>query len=198
MSLLGFDAIGRLALGAMPERSTTIVLRADSGAFAFTGLASAFAWTAAVQPGAVEFTGNAIAYSVSTAVSAGAFAFTVQASQFKLSLRSIEGPFEFTGFPVSDHMPRPVEAGKFAFSGGSVSFFRDFVNWLPSPQPQPPEWGEAGDASGIWTPSGGPSNAWAASGNASGVWSPSEKPSDIWTPNPNQQIPATIGTRKWH
>lgn len=94
MSLLGFDAIGRWALGAFPDTTTVTIMSADVGSFSFNGKAAAFALVSAMNAGSFSLTGNAaplISY-----IRASAAAYVVSVSSVR---------FEF-----NDHRPRYQQA----------------------------------------------------------------------------------------
>jgi hypothetical protein len=66
MSLLGFNAVGRLALGQIGQGgATTTTLIAAAGAFAVTGIAATFNITQAAGAGAYIVTGNAAPWGIS-------------------------------------------------------------------------------------------------------------------------------------
>ena len=72
MSLLGFDAIGRLAPGQLSRIGlTNTVLAATAGSFAVAGQAALFKVAQAANAGSYAITGNAAASGLNFASGAG-------------------------------------------------------------------------------------------------------------------------------
>lgn len=118
MSLLGFDALGRLALGQITRNAqTTTQLVAASGSFAFTGTSISFNVIENVAAGAYSFTGVSVAFRVAESVAPGAFAFTGVAASFKVTENVTAGSFTFTGNPIFEETFETVTPGAFTFTG---------------------------------------------------------------------------------
>jgi hypothetical protein len=104
--MLGFDALGRLALGQLPK-SSSIVLPASVGSYAVTG--------------------TAIALKVSEAASAGAYSLTGISASFKASLPPAAGAYTLTGISASFAITEAVAAGSYPLSGIAASFKTSFL-----------------------------------------------------------------------
>lgn len=99
--MLGFDAVGRLALGQLPTTATNTVLTADAGSYTITGVVSTF--------------------KVSEAATAGAYALTGVAETFKISLAPVSGAYVITGVSTTENIKEPVAAGAYVITGNAVS-----------------------------------------------------------------------------
>ena len=101
--MLGFDALGRLALAEIPESSRTDVLTAESGSYAVTGHASYGSYGEAAQSGSYVITGNA----------AG------------MALAAGSGSYALTGSDAG--ASRAVDTGSYALAGNDALFATTFV-----------------------------------------------------------------------
>jgi hypothetical protein len=137
--MLGFDALGRLALGQLPSGATTTTLVAATGTFALTGSAATFRITLATSAGAYVLTGNA-----TTPVRI---------------LNGIAGSYVLTGFAITASLTMAGASASYLVTGNAASFFRDYVNWLPS---------------------GGITSAWTASTVNSETWTPASEQAKTW------------------
>jgi hypothetical protein len=121
--MLGFDALGRLALGQVSSQTaTTDVLVADKGSFALTGKAAAFQVQLASVAGAFTLTGIGAAFVASFSAAAGSYAFTGEAAAFTVSAALNTGGFALTGIDASFTTTVEFNAGAFAFAGIDASF----------------------------------------------------------------------------
>ena len=75
MSLLGFDAIGRWALGQNPARGNAALIAA-AGSFVIAGAPIAFGSKAVAAAGSYVITGNAATFAGKLAAAAGSYAIT--------------------------------------------------------------------------------------------------------------------------
>src|SRR6185437_14993689 len=98
MSLLGFDAVGRLALGQLSRIGlTNTVLVAGTGAFTETGFAAAFRILQASTGASCSVTADAATFGAKLVVAAGSYVFTGDASTFSTRLAAAAGNFALTG-----------------------------------------------------------------------------------------------------
>lgn len=181
MSLLGFDAIGRAALGQLPK-SFVVTLPAlqgtftetgepvtfkttfavAEGGFAETGFAATFGASFGVGFGSFAETGKPIAVSVTFAAAKGAFVETGFASTATNgSSPSLTGHYVVTGFAVNELVLEAAGFASYAITGNAATLDRDFVNWFPQPVIAD-EWSASASPSGAWTPASQPGGAWAA------------------------------------
>lgn len=103
--MLGFDALGRLALAEIPRAAQTVVLSAASGVYTVAGYASGFKATGAAAPGAYLITGHA-AQRVDWA-------------------RSDSGAYSLTGHDAT--LAAKADSGSYAITGSDVLFGARFV-----------------------------------------------------------------------
>jgi hypothetical protein len=136
MSLLGFDAIGRLALGQITT-NIGFVLSANAGSYASTGAAATFRITENAAAGSYSLTGFPSSYNFGLLT--GAYVITGGASP---------------GFSLS------VSSGSISVTGYPAVLSRDFVNWLPSQALPAAGWATKAGPSSAWTPAALPSQTW--------------------------------------
>ncbi|MGA7810667.1 hypothetical protein [Bradyrhizobium sp.] len=217
MSLLGFDALGRWALGQTPN-SGNFVLIANGGAFALTGLADKFSVGEAASVGAFALGGIAAAFSVSAVASAGALALAGVAAAFHVSeaeaaggvvvvlgIATVDlighpspppGGFAATAVPAGFVVTIAPHPGSYTLSGFAAGFARDYVNWA-----------QQDFAGASWSGEGAPAPAWSAANSQPSSWHdqsaaqpnwtevapPSNTPpSNVWTVDPAQAIPPPV------
>ncbi|NEU94815.1 hypothetical protein [Bradyrhizobium uaiense] len=216
MSLLGFDAVGRRALGQLPA-SSYVYLPAISGAFTEGGVAALFSTSVPAIGQAFTFNGIAAPFQIGEAANVGAFAFTGIVAAFTVSEAAITGGFVLTGVPANDITMEPTlpavfsfgspaaplvvavtpAAGAYALSGISAGYTRDFINWLPSGKPSGP-WATQAQPAGsklapdtrqFFTTDVGMLGVGARRGPQTvSMWTASAQPSNRWTVDPAQQI----------
>lgn len=116
MSLLGFDALGHLALGNFPDTASNTSMQADAGAFALTGKAASFTVSQAAAVVSYAFTGNAAPLKVSLSSGAGAFALTGKAATFAINYVASPGAYILTGKAANDVTTEDADTGTFVLS----------------------------------------------------------------------------------
>jgi hypothetical protein len=124
MSLLGFDALGRFALGQLPGGRTTISLPAAAGSFALAGQAATFTIKEAADAGSFALAGVSGSFTVKEAVGAGTFAFTGVAAAFKITELALSGAFVLTGNPANDQTTEDADPGVFTLTGNDAPLIR--------------------------------------------------------------------------
>jgi hypothetical protein len=117
MSLLGFDAIGRLAIGQLPGGRTTTTLTVSAGAFAIAGSAATFSVKEAEGVSTFALTGVAAAFTIVEAVTKGAFAFTGVAAALKISEAPNVGAFTLNGRPINEIILEAEGPEQFTLNG---------------------------------------------------------------------------------
>jgi len=90
MSLLGGNAIGRLAVAQEIEVGTTTVLAAAQGSFALTGEAATFRTQMVAAQGSLTLAGEAVAFQAKFPAAFGAFAETGLAVTFETFMASTQ------------------------------------------------------------------------------------------------------------
>ena len=112
MSLLGFDAIGRLALAQIQRGN--ISMQAVSGSFAISGASQTFSFTENVVAATYNISGADISQSI--AVTAGSFSLTGVAQVFGLSEAVDPGAYVISG-SVANNINGSADAGTFQITG---------------------------------------------------------------------------------
>ncbi len=100
--MLGFDALGTLALGqAANQGASTIVLVANAGAYTITGNALVFRGALALAAGAYVVTGTAAGGASSLLAAAGAYALAGGAAALPATLSAAAGGYALAGQPAA-------------------------------------------------------------------------------------------------
>lgn len=90
--MLGFDALGKLALGELPS-GVASALTADAGAFVFTGQDAALAVSMPDDAGAYTLAGQSVGFVVSMPADAGSLTLSGQAALLPSQLTLACDPF---------------------------------------------------------------------------------------------------------
>ena len=147
--MLGFDAIGRLAIGQAPK-SAFIYLPAGTGSYLETGNAATFKITFAPTGTSYALTGSAAMFTVSINAVAGSYAETGSAATFAIKFGALAtGSYLFTGFaaelsagltqgtylltgnPATFSIVEAALGTTYGIAGNAATLTRDFVNWFP-------------------------------------------------------------------
>ncbi|MCA6114252.1 hypothetical protein J6524_04820 [Bradyrhizobium sp. WSM 1738] len=124
MSLLGFDAIGRLALGQIQQGGVTnIVMPAAAGAFAFAGVAATFKITEAANVGAFTLAGAAT-FNIREIAAPGSFTLSLQTATLGRTLSAAVGTFTLTGIDPDEALNEDADPGAFVFTGNDAPLIR--------------------------------------------------------------------------
>ncbi|WP_431014566.1 hypothetical protein [Bradyrhizobium pachyrhizi] len=123
MSLLGFDAIGRLALGQV-RQGGALSMDAAAGSFAVSGISATFKLVEAVSVGSYVLTGNAAGAKVVFPVSAGSFTLSLKASTLDRQLSAAPGAFTLTGYAANEPVVEDADPGVFVFTGNDAPLIR--------------------------------------------------------------------------
>jgi hypothetical protein len=207
MSLLGFDAPGRWAIGQLPVNGNVALLAAASS-FAAAGQANTFKIVDPQNGGSFAFAGVAGRLNIGGASTVGSFSLTGTSIAFKLSEVLVVGGYVVTGVASHDLIKEGISsAGTFALTAigaavsislgpSAVSFAtvglpailgRDFVNWVQLLAASDSWRGEDAPAS-AWSTTGLPASSWSSEHVPTPDWSPFPPPSNLWTVDPAQQI----------
>ncbi|MGJ4997299.1 hypothetical protein ACQR0Z_22945 [Bradyrhizobium sp. HKCCYLS3077] len=101
MSLLGFDALARLALGDLPHAQQAVVLTAGLGSLVVSGNAAGFSIAEAAAASSTALSGVTATFRVAWPESVTAFAFTGLAASFTISEAAVTGAVALGGGPVA-------------------------------------------------------------------------------------------------
>lgn len=134
--MLGFDALGKEALGQLP---LGFFLPAVKASFAVTGKAASFRVSESGATGVYSVIGKMAAFQIRWPVS--------------------KGSFFWEGFNANQIVLQTDPPGSFIITGIQAELTRDFVNWARHPAPSA-GWGLANLPSSIWTPTDIPMTIW--------------------------------------
>jgi hypothetical protein len=143
--MLGFDAVGRLALGQIGSSGATI-LTASVGAFTLTGNSALFASSMPSSAGSYSLSGIDVAFAVSGAAEAGSFAETGIDAVFVLSMPSDVASYILVGIDASLVSSAAVIVRRIIENGGMVLAFDSVSNLAITELPQVHEDGDTDDA----------------------------------------------------
>ncbi|WP_315729032.1 hypothetical protein [Bradyrhizobium sp. SZCCHNS2015] len=101
MSLLGFDALGRKALGELPHAQQSVVLTADVGSLVLAGNAAGFSIVEAASAGSVALSGVTATFRVAWPEAGAVFASVGAAASFAVSEAAVTGSVALGGVPVA-------------------------------------------------------------------------------------------------
>jgi hypothetical protein len=123
--LLGFDALGRDALGqTWRSGAITYTLAADPAAFTITGYPVTFNITAAAASGALTLGGVNTPFTVTEAVSPGAFSISGKALSFTITEAISAGSLSIGGNPVNEIVLETEQPGSLVITGNDVRLER--------------------------------------------------------------------------
>jgi hypothetical protein len=183
--MLGFDAVGRQALGQIPA-SPNIVFAALGASYVVTANPALFSTEQLSATTSYTLTGKASFFKPAIAASAGTYAETGVAALFSMgmlspnasyvltgnsaflsvgNLTASKGLFAVTGNPANLNLSLASVAvasttGSYSVTGIDVSFTRDFEDWIPRPFE---------------------SDAWTSGTKQAETWTPATKQSETWT-----------------
>ncbi len=192
MSLLGFDALGRWALGQLPS-SSNFVLMATQGSIGFAGRASAFGISQAVTTAGALAAGISAGFKIAEPASPASFIWAGNAAAFASKQLSLNGSFQVTGVLTNGtarmlssrgvafvsgtssqfYVSLAPKGGAFAWAGADSTPGRDHEAWVRRPFDtmswhvkatlSPPAWSGSANIAGAWTADVQPANAWTPS-----------------------------------
>jgi len=191
MSLLGFDAIGRSALGTLAtSTATNTIFRCDAGPYALVGPPAVFVNRAASSPAAYGSSGS-IRFATSVSGVQGSYSSSGRAASFQPGMSMATGTFGLVGQSALASAPfvslgagysvvSPAVQAVVSISAGlgfytvvafDASFGRGLESWFPLPQD---------------------SDAWTARSGAGADWEPPSAPADAWTREAEPEISWTL------
>ncbi|WP_316219391.1 hypothetical protein [Bradyrhizobium sp. SZCCHNR2026] len=116
MSLIGFDALGRQALGELPNGQQAAVLAGAAGSFGFTGQVAGFSIAEDAMPGSIALSGVTATFRVAWPETVAAFASAGAAASFKVSEATVTGSVAFGVVPVATSQTWPVPGSSLVVS----------------------------------------------------------------------------------
>jgi hypothetical protein len=117
--MLGFDALGRLALGEIPQAAQNVTLVAGVGSYAITGNATAGLIGEAAQGGGYVVTGYPA--GLAGKADAGAYALTGNAVAFRLNFAEAAGSYAITGSAATFMPIEAATSGQYTLTGSDAS-----------------------------------------------------------------------------
>lgn len=122
MSLLGFDAIGRLALGQLPRPALVpIIMVVGSASFAVAASAVSLNVTDNISPAAFVVSPQGVTAAELEKVTATSFAFTAQNVSFRLTEAVVPASFTWTPNPVLEPEVEPITRASFVITPTDVT-----------------------------------------------------------------------------
>jgi hypothetical protein len=116
--MLGFEALGRLALGETPQAAQNIILAADAGAYAITGYATAGLIGEVAQRGGYAVTGYPA--GLTGAANSGSYALTGNTAIFRADFVAAGGSYAVTGYDLTFAPALAAESGQYTISGSDA------------------------------------------------------------------------------
>jgi hypothetical protein len=212
MSLLGFDAIGRWALGQLPQ-SGGFALSASAGGFAMAGTVAAFAVSETAGTGAFSLVGTSSTFKFSEPAAGGSFVMSGAAEAFMvteaasvggivlvLGMATIDligsatapaGGFAFTGMPAQLVIRQAALPSAYALTGFTAGYTRDFINWVTRTF-APARWATDTTPSPGWTAANSQESAWNNAAAPAPGWIAAATASNAWTVDPAESIPPPV------
>ena len=199
--MLGFDALGRLALGAATAPAiTNATLTAATGGFVETGKSAVFLVRQPSNPVSVALAGNA-AYGrltegagiavFTTSASPALFAWRMPAAfvsyivtpnsfSARLGLAAASGATNASGRAAAFKLALNAEQATVTLLGFPSGFTRDFEAWFPRPF-DVDGWSSSAAPAQTWTPSAILVETWTAKAGPAPSWTTVPQPPDLWT-----------------
>ncbi|MBR1206609.1 MULTISPECIES: hypothetical protein [unclassified Bradyrhizobium] len=130
MSLLGFNAVGRLALGQIGQAGpVNISMPAAPGAFALAGVAVTFKLSEAVTAGGYVLAGVAAGGKITETAAPGAFALSLKPATFGASFATAPGAFTLTGYAANEPVVEDADPGAFLWTGNDAPLIRTGLDY---------------------------------------------------------------------
>jgi len=123
MSLLGFDALGRSAIGQIP-RSGAITLPVSAASVAVTTQSVTLKISESVGAAVWAITGGAVTYRLQEPITATSLVCTLKAPAVAISQAVAPAAFSIAMFNVNEPMTGPVEAASLVITANDVALSR--------------------------------------------------------------------------
>lgn len=124
MSLLGFDAVGRLALGQVNGSGSTANFSVSAGAFTLTAFPVTFTVKEAVAAGSIALAGVSASFTVSEPAASGAFALAGNPFTVKIAEQIAAGAFTLNGQPANEIILETEGPAAFIVTGNDAALSR--------------------------------------------------------------------------
>lgn len=201
MALLGFDAVGRWALGQLPNKqATNTIFAVDRAAYAIAGLPAAFrqtvspgamnvAWAGGDTDGIVGFSaaagicissGIAVDFPVDFSTATGLFVLSGRPALTAMKLSSLSSSYVVAGQTARWSPSISIESGSYAVAGRDAGIIQGFENWFQYPLDLDEWTGRIVPDSG-WLAATLPADDWSADVGSRGTWNALVTPSASWT-----------------
>lgn len=129
MSLLGFDAIGRLAIGQLPEKALVpIIMVVSSASYAVTANAVTFQEAENISPAAFTVAPQGVTLEDLEAVAASTFAVSTIPVSFNTAENVASAAYAVTTYPTTEPEVGLISATSFAITFGDVP-----LKWTGAP-----------------------------------------------------------------
>lgn len=200
MSLLGFDALGRWALGQLPSTRNFLLLAAQgssslagrpvafvtsgrgaAASFVETGLSTGFKIGQPGNPGSYVFASNAATIRFRQASFVGSFSLTGAAANMRVRLVASTGGILLSGASVPYLTSLASGPGAFAWTGGNSSYDHDHEAWVRRPFETMSWQVETTLPSPTWNGAVEPASAWAAHAQPGNAWIQASIEPEPWT-----------------
>jgi hypothetical protein len=129
--MLGFDALGRLALGEIPPSSQTTTLVADPGSYAITGRAAGFKATELAATGSYLVTGRSASFLVRWTAGSGQYSITASNVLMATALSALSGVYSVTGRDTLFGARFVAESGVYTLTLGDFELRRTGYDYDP-------------------------------------------------------------------
>lgn len=200
MSLLGFDALGRWALGQLPTNGNFVLLGAP-GSIALAGRSAVFATSEPAtvagflqagmsagfrvaqpgSPGSVVFAGNAAAAGVRQASLGGSFLQAGVAATTRVRVVASTSAILLSGASLPFSASFALGPGALAWAGGSAAYNRGHEAWVRRPFDTMSWRAEAMSPPPIWSGGAALASAWTADMERETAWTPASIEPTSWT-----------------
>lgn len=124
MSLLGFDAIGHLAIGHPKDAATVTALVVTTASYAVTANAVTFRLTENISPAAYVVSPQGVTEKQIEAVSSASFAVTANAASLRIIASPAPAAFILTTYPTTEFENEVVAPASFALKFNNVPLIR--------------------------------------------------------------------------
>jgi len=200
MSLLGFDALGRWALGQLPSTSNFLLLAAQ-GSISLAGRPVAFVTSERVTAAGFLETGLSAGFKVTQFADKGSYALAGNAAIVRIRQASLGASFLLSGVAAAARVRTPASTraillsgasvsfstwlistpGAFAWAGSNSAYDRDHEAWVRRPFDTSSWQVEATLPPPTWSGATAAASAWAADVKLENVWTPASIEPEPWT-----------------
>lgn len=120
--MLGFDALGRFALGQVGSAFIVTTMIAAAGSYSLTGIADLFRVNFLTVVGTYALTGNAAPLDRLVPAAVGTYTLTGIADLFTVTMAEAAGSYLLTGIAAVLDRSFPADAGSYTLTGIDAAF----------------------------------------------------------------------------